>query len=161
MAKPKTQAMAIIETMFDSKATGCWDDLNALAMDAESLMLSITKVSPILRNTELCACVPDRKGLLAAATLVDTDARAFRNELNQLKALHAGHTGGSVNPDELANTLSIGMEYTNWIERYQQTVLPNIGAILDYANEGAHIYEAKVAAAAAAETVKTEVAENV
>ena len=162
----KNEAMKLIDTFYTREATGCWDDLSDVSKTADGLMLCATEVTPILRNVELCKAVPDSKGLVSTAKMLSGDVQLFASELKALKEQHADKRGGTTNPDELAAAMSLGMDYSNWIERYQGTVLPNIGTILDHAEAGRKVLEARATqeaatteAAAEAEVAVAEVAE--
>ena len=156
----KNEAMKLIETFYTREATGCWDDLTEVSQTAEGLMICATEVTPILRNAELCKAVPDGRGLVGTAKLLAGDVKSFADELKSLKEQHAGKKGGTTNPDELAAALSLGMGYSDWIERYQGTVLPNIGTILDHAEAGRKVLAAQIAEAPVAEAVVETVTEG-
>ncbi len=157
----KNEAMKLIDTFYTREATGCWDDLIDVSKTADGLMLCATEVSPILRNAELCKAVPDGQGLVSTAKLLANDVQSFAKELKELKAQHDGKKGGTTNPDELVAALSLGMGYSDWIERYQGTVLPNIGTILDHAETGRKALEEKLAEQPVVDTSVTEGVENV
>ena len=155
MSAPKNEAMKLMETFFDPKAHGCWDDLEETAVLANNMLLGVTQVTPILRNEEIFNNVSDRAAYNATAKLLAKDTAAFNNELKEIKAQHYGLKGGTSNPDELAGSLAIGMSYQDWMERYQTTVLPNVATILDYATAARCKIEADAAAAVAQPQLET------
>ena len=159
MSAPKNEAMKLMETFFDPKAPGCWDDLEETAMLANNMLLGVTQVAPILRNEEIFNNVADRPAYNATAKMLAKDTAAFNAELKALKSQHEGLKGGTTNPDELAASLAVGMGYQDWMERYQSTVLPNVATILDYA-EGARRKIAADAIAAPVDITAAPLADN-
>lgn len=140
------RAIAVKQAKKDLKKNTCWDDLNALHGDAIMLMQKHRIIAGLLRNKELNAFLTDVPCVKRNGDLLAKDVATLSDDLDALKALHEGKSGGTENPDVLIHCISIYEQYQLFMSRHEAIIMPTVGAIL----EQYHIAEERLNAAASA-----------
>ena len=57
------------------------------------------------------------------------DIQRMSRKLSAINTKHANRTGGETNPDNFMVSFSIGGEYSEWVEMFNQTILADVADI--------------------------------
>ena len=77
------------------------------------------------------AKITDMPGLLANVNLLTKDIATHVAILNEVHALHAGKTGGTVAPEEHLEVIAINGRYADAIEMYNTVIMPTVTHIFE------------------------------
>lgn len=106
-----------------------WDDLFRIHQECCAVSTSPAVVLPLLRDPERLARVKDTKLLNDKARVLANDAKAYSERLSSILDKHRDRRGGSIDPSDYMTAISIGEEYSNWLQSYQVVVLPMVNEI--------------------------------
>ena len=113
------------------KVSSLWNDLAELHTRCLDMSQTPGEVTFILRNRTLTDAIGNTSELENLGRMLVRDIREFRERLQRIFTRHENRHGECKTPDELMETISIHEEYLEWIESFQNTVLPIVSQILD------------------------------
>ncbi len=124
------QNIVELPTTGDDKSA--WTEINDLNGQCKMLILSCIETKELLGNKALCAKLKDPVKVTVASNILLRDLQNYTNKLNVLGAKHQGvNTAGW----DITQVLQLSEDYFQWMNSFQQVVLPNMVTITDAFNE--------------------------
>lgn len=77
------------------------------------------------------AKITDMPGLLGNINLLTKDIKTHVDILNEIRALHADKTGGTITPEEHLEVIAINGRYHDAIEMYNTVIMPTVTHIFE------------------------------
>ena len=116
-----------------------WDEAEALyatcivGLDKTHGLLA-SHIQSIMADPEQRIKIKDVAGLTANINLLSNDIQKNIECLDEIHALHAGRTGGTVTPDDHMLVLQINGRYAEVIEMYNTVTMPTVAHIFEQTN---------------------------
>ncbi|MNP98193.1 hypothetical protein D3C85_108060 [compost metagenome] len=138
----KRQFNNVAQMVQTQRSMEMWQSLDTLLLECHALRTSPSHALLLIKNQELVnKAVSDKKGLLECAKVLAKDVKEYGDKLTAIHTRHeqiAGDRKGdpTLNPDTLANLMSIGEEYSNWITSYQLVVIPSAFNVTAFFSQG-------------------------
>jgi hypothetical protein len=113
----------------------CWDDLVGVYQQMSGMLLRHTDISLVLNDAELMTFVEEKDTFKTNVKQFASDLRQLSDELQKLRALHAGKVGGSDDPEEVLHSIHIFEQYNLWMTKHDGVLMPTVYHILEATNQ--------------------------
>lgn len=115
----------------DLKDNKCWDDLNNMYFSMLQLISQHANISLLAQRKDIIAMVDDKETLTINIKSLANDLRTMNDDLSKIKAMHEGKSGGSQDPDEVFNSITIYEHYRLFMERHDAVIMPTALYIIE------------------------------
>lgn len=109
----------------------CWDELNQIYESSRVMLYQHSTIHAMAQNKQLLSCLVDATSTANNIRILTNDLKSMNDQLNAIRAKHAGKFGGSTNPDEVWSSIMIGQEYAQLVETHTAVVQPTVFKILE------------------------------
>jgi len=134
----KRQFNNVAQMVATQRSMQLWSSLDTMLLECNALRTSPSHALQLIKNKALVnQVVVDQAGLLNAAKVLAKDVNEYSEKLKAIHEEHQAvaqkHKGDpTVQPDTLAQLMSLGESYSNWITSYQLVVLPSAFAVTGF-----------------------------